>query len=93
MIRVDSDECLSFNLNSSTWERLPDPEPEWQPGEVVDDAFGNRYCRMPDGWAGHPSANFGETYEWMRLDRSAGWGVKDAALNRPLTRLVPEVKP
>lgn len=31
-------------------ERLPDPEPEWQVGDVAIDGIGNRLVRSADGW-------------------------------------------
>jgi hypothetical protein len=31
------------------WERLPDPEPDWQSGDVVRDADGDVLVRRADG--------------------------------------------
>ena len=61
-----------------TWTRLPDPEPDWQPGDVVRDADGDLYERTSD-----------PRLVW----RGVGCHWDDDDLKRPLVRLVPEVRP
>lgn len=63
-------------------ERLPDPEPEWQPGDLVLDADG-RVLRRRD--ADHDRA--GE-YPWYFVN-AGDWGT-EADAHRPLRRLVVE---
>lgn len=71
-----------YNNNSSgyatgytaTVERLPDPEPEWQPGDVVRDAGGRTFMRT-------------DCDEWRDF---CGKYFLDKDLTRPVTRLVPE---
>lgn len=62
-------------VRRGTWERLPDPEPTWQPRDAVRAADGQVYVRsiMPDAWLEPGSYN----------------GVLDRDVPRPLTRLVP----
>lgn len=58
-----------------TWERLPDPEPQWEPGDAVNDRFGHAHIRAYGG-------------TWIDPD---GDRILDSKMARPLTRLVPEV--
>lgn len=63
-----------------TWERLPDPEPEWQEGDMVMDAEGRPFRRGKSRASGQ--------WDWQY-----GCAVVPAHYPvRPLTRLVPEVR-
>lgn len=68
-----------------TWERLPDPEPEWRPGDVAQDATGQVYVRRD------PAAESGEhdRYVWWLGGVGGDWETDDR-LVRPVVRLVPE---
>lgn len=63
-----------------TWERLLDPEPEWEVGAIVIDADGLALQYMTRN--GRPA--------WRTFNSNI---LADAEVPRPLTRLVPEVKP
>ena len=62
------------------WQDAPKPERDWQPGDVVMDATGALYERIP-----HLPGSVG----WRGKDRH----YADANLKRPLTRLVPAAEP
>jgi hypothetical protein len=65
--------------SEGTWERPLDPEPEWQPGDLVLDAQGLVYRRNP---ATHD-------YPWTMPD-GCGEVYTDKVPIRPLRRLVVE---
>jgi hypothetical protein len=67
-------------------ERLPDPEPEWQPGDVVIDARGDLYRRRA------PQPHDDPAWAWNR-GGLIGHGVWDQTLARPLTPLILNGKP
>lgn len=60
---------------NATYERLPDPEPEWEVGAIVLDADGDIYRRVAD-----------VAYPWV--DNTEPYTDRDIV--RPLIRLVPE---
>lgn len=69
-----------------TIERLPEPEPEWQRGDVVTDARGGCYARI---WEASPNECAPPTV-WLHLDAPdevSPWCIDDQ-LARPLTPLV-----
>jgi hypothetical protein len=77
---LDHDRLIDLCTEVGTWERLPDPEPDWQVGDIALDADGHAWQRWPmDMWS-VPGVMSGP----RRLDSS---------MARPLTRLVPEVRP
>ncbi len=61
--------------------RLPDPEPDWQPGDVVKDAEGRLFARSGDARDGYP---------WIDLSALPGDDIwfSDDELARPLTPLL-----
>ena len=61
-------------IDEGTWERLPDPEPEWGVGDLVLDADGAAWRRREEGW-------------WLM---GAFGTYADAKPTRPLRRLVVE---
>lgn len=63
-----------------TWERLPDPEPEWQPGDLVLDARGEVWRRR------EPVDMYGVAYVWDSFSNE--YPSPDATPVRPLRRLV-----
>lgn len=66
-------------------ERLPDPEPEWQPGDVVLTAAGKVMHRVtPYGDGGWP---------WCQDPVRREGGLVDRLLPRPLIPLVRDGKP
>lgn len=79
------DHCRRRDLGEGTWERLPDPEPEWQPGDLVIDAHGGVWRRRIHG------DDDVTAYPWIAVN-SGDWET-DRALPRPLRRLVPEEAP
>lgn len=67
-----------------TIERLPDPEPEWQPGDVVLAADGKTYLRSNHDWDDEP---------WVCSEaRIASPWRAEGELPRPLTLLVRDGK-
>ena len=46
-----SDLARPLRRDRFTFERLPDPEPEWQGGDVVLDAKGWSFLRTAGGWS------------------------------------------
>lgn len=70
--------CLA--TDEGVWERLPDPEPEWKPGDLVIDAKDDIYRRLDTDWQwSHP---------WRRIRDGAH--CEESVPDRPLTRLVRE---
>lgn len=65
-------------------ERMPDPEPEWHPGDVVLDARGSLYTRRAAGQVDKP---------WHFVGKNITDEVRDEELLRPLTHLVRDGKP
>ncbi len=67
--------------DNATVTRLPDPEPEWQPGDVAKDAEGRLFARSRDARDGYP---------WIDLSARPGDDIwfSDDELARPLTPLV-----
>ncbi len=61
-----------------TVTRLPDPEPDWQPGDVVKDANGRLFARRY-GWT--------HTLQWRAIGRGE-LAYSDFNMARPLTPLV-----
>jgi hypothetical protein len=77
---LNGQRCVSWvPLAYGTWERLPDPEPEWQVGDLALDARGKVIQRFPPdgGWVWGPPGG-----------KKAQWG--NSIPSRPLRRLVPE---
>lgn len=77
-----TDQCVVLDgaralLLQGTWERLSDPERDWQPGDVVQDGFGCVYIRREGD----------EQYPWLG-GVGGGW-FAEPELARPLTHLVP----
>lgn len=71
---------LGQHFAHGTWERLPDPEPEWKPGDAVRNVNDRPFIyRLPDS----------EGRCWVGM---TGTVYPDDEMLRPLTRLVPEVK-
>ena len=70
-----------FKVSEGAWERLPDPEPEWQPGNLVLDAAGDIWRRRP------ADAEKADRYPWEMV--GDGWYPESDPV-RPLTRLVRE---
>lgn len=68
-------------------EKLADPEPEWQRGDVVVDAIGTMVVRL-----GHPTNYDDGQWTWLQ-DGQPGNGLRDFHLVRPLTPLVRNGKP
>lgn len=62
------------------WERLPDPEPDWQGGDVAMDNNSKVYIRRFD------DEEYFDKYPWVN---DGDW-VTDDELVRPVVRLVPE---
>ncbi len=58
-------------------ERLPDPEPKWQVGDIVESPGAGLWTRVPEGWRGTISGDIRD----------------DDALWRPLTPLVRNGQP
>lgn len=85
-IRVTAQDGTFAWVRSEHLEKLPDPEPEWQPGDVVWDARGYLYVRV----GGYESA--GVTYPWLRGGK-IGCGDLDSDLARPLIPLLVGGKP
>lgn len=84
---VDLDNGYSYDLRSvegsgdvTTWERLPDPEPEWAPGDMVLDATGAFFRRRDR------EASRANVAPWE--SGGGDWESEDYP-KRPLTRLVP----
>lgn len=79
---------------NATFERLPDPEPEWQPGDVVLDAAGVVWSRVgeePDFPWGRFRINepFGRVeYKYVNF-----YGDDPSGPRRPLTPLARDGKP
>lgn len=65
---------IDLDAPGVTVERLPDPEPTWEPGQAVRSACGGTYLRTNQG-------------TWRSMD---GEEFAHHAISRPLTRLVPE---
>lgn len=76
----------TMSLRLGDWERLPDPEPEWAPGDLVIDAKGYVWRR----WIAAPGAVSGEPLVWG-LSTDCRPYAPDREPTRPLRRLVPEV--
>lgn len=69
-----------ISVDRGTWERLPDPEPEYIAGEIYRDFHAVHWLRVADG-----------THPWRMVD--GGWALYlETTPRRPLVRLVPEVK-
>lgn len=66
-------------VERATYERLPDPEPEYQPGDVVLDGNGYPARRIES-----------ESYLWQRF---GGEFVADQDLPKPLTLIARDGKP
>lgn len=73
-----------------TLERLPDPEPAWQPGDVVLDAEGWCFTRRD------PTTDAYSEYPWIEGAQKhlhLGDWAKDRQVTRPVTPLVRGGKP
>lgn len=84
--------CDRVEADNISIERLPDPEPEWQPGDVVRDGDGNvwNYPAYGKGWAlvfsytGHAAT----TIKIGNRD-----GKREDEMTRPLVHLIRDGKP
>lgn len=71
----------TLDIAVGTWERLPDPEPEWQPGDLVLDAIGRILEFERDA-----TSIYGGRWRVVRT----GGVVRSDLAPRPLRRLVAE---
>lgn len=76
-LRIGDQEATLKVEGFGTWERLPDPGPEWLPGEPVVDELGMAFFRTADG-------NWRSAYGNVHAD---------STMKRPLRRLVVEEAP
>lgn len=65
-------------LPVTTYERLPDSEPKWQPGDIVIDADSDVLVRTDDSESPWQHGNYKHGDDWA---------------TRPLTRLIREIRP
>lgn len=84
VMRMDDGYAFEASTDRGAWERLPDPEPEYPARSVWIDAEGIVYERSTD-------FPLGETPGWWTFGYPSARPF-DVPV-RPLTRLVPEVKP
>ena len=83
-VQIEIDKHCTWNipLKNVPMERLPDPEPEWKPGDLVMDAY-DRVLKRRD-----PDHGRADEYPWYFVN-AGDWGT-EADARRPLRRLVIE---
>lgn len=81
MAMLDSLRGNDVREDTVTWERLPDPEPDWQPGDIALAYDGQIWRRR------FPNEERFDRAPWM--SGCGDWEREDYPV-RPLVRLVPE---